>query len=139
MELEHSLLIEAPVETVWGLTVDVERWPEATPTITSVRRLDDGPLAVGSQARIKQPAQPARTWTVRTLDPLHSFVWDTRTLGMTMAGGHHLVEETGGCRNTLTLEVTGPLAVVLGPLLRRTFLKAITQENEGFKALAERR
>jgi uncharacterized protein YndB with AHSA1/START domain len=137
MRLEHTLLIEAPVEAVWALTVDAERWPEATPTITTVERLDDGPLSVGSQARIRQPAQPARTWTVRTLEAPHTFVWDTQALGMTMTGGHHLATEGDGCRNTLTLEVTGPLAGVLGSLLRRTLLKAITQENEGFKRVAE--
>lgn len=137
MRIEHTLLIEAPVETVWALTTDVEAWPASTPTITKVERLDDGPLAVGSRARIDQPGQPTRTWTVRVLEAPHTFVWDTRALGMTMAGSHRLEEEAGGCRNTLAVEVTGPLSGLLGRLLRPALRKAITQENEGFKATAE--
>ncbi len=137
MRIEHTLLIDAPVAAVWDLTLDVEHWPESTPTITSVERLDDGPLAVGSQARVDQPGQPTRTWTVRRLEAPHTFVWDTRALGLTMAGSHELTEEAGGCRNTLAVEVTGPLSALLGRLLRPALRKAITQENEGFKATAE--
>ena len=60
MRIEDSIDIAAPVERVWELTMDVESWPQLTPTITSVKRLDHGPLAVGSAARIKQPAQAER-------------------------------------------------------------------------------
>ena len=64
MKLENVMHIGAPVEVVWALTEDVEAWPDVTPTMTSVERLEDGPLAVGSQASIKRPGQGARVWTV---------------------------------------------------------------------------
>lgn len=139
MRIEHTLRIEAPVDVVWALTEDVEHWPDATPTMTSVERLDDGPLAVGSQARIKQPGQQARVWTVTRLDPGRTFAWSTTALGARMEGSHHLSDDGGACMNRLELELSGGTAGVVGRLLRGQLLKAITTENEGFKQAAESR
>ena len=137
MRIEHSIEIAAPVERVWDLTMDVESWPEHTSTITSVERLEDAPLAIGSTARIKQPAQPTRTWTVTALEPKKRFAWATKTMGTTMTGSHYLAPTEHGTRNTLTVDIEGPLAPVVGLLIRRPIRKAITTENEGFKAAAE--
>lgn len=137
MRLEHKIDIAAPVDSVWELTTDVEAWPEYTPTMTSVERLDDGPIAVGSQARIKQPAQGARVWTVSALDPLRHFAWSTRAMGTRMTGGHEIEATEGGTRQTLTINIEGKLAPLVGLLLRMPIRKAIRQENEGFKAAAE--
>ena len=43
MDISHTLTIPAPVDTVWALTTDIERWPKVMPTVTKVDRLDDGP------------------------------------------------------------------------------------------------
>jgi uncharacterized membrane protein len=137
VKIEHNIEIAAPVERVWDLTVDVESLPQHTPTITSVRRMEDGPLRVGSAVRIKQPAQGEKTWTVTRLEPQHHFAWATRFMGMTMTGGHHLEPVPAGTRNTLTLEIDGALAPIVGPLIRGSIRKAITTENEGFKRAAE--
>ena len=69
MHLQHSLAIAAPAEVVWGVTIDVERWPEWTPTMEKVERLDGGPFQIGSQARIKQPQFNETVWTVLALVP----------------------------------------------------------------------
>lgn len=137
MHLQDELLIHAPVERVWALTVDVERWPEATPTMTEVTRLDDGPLGVGSQARIKQPAQSARVWTVTRLDEPTSFEWATTLGPLRLRGGHHLSGEGDACRNRLTLDVEGFGSGLFGLVAGRTLRKAIATENEGFKSVAE--
>ncbi|HRC62102.1 MAG: SRPBCC family protein [Dehalococcoidia bacterium] len=137
MRIEHTIEIAAPADRVWELTLDVEKWPELTPTITSVKRLDGGPMAVGSQARIKQPAQGTRVWTVTDLEPKRHFVWSTKVMGSRMTGGHHLSQGATGTTNRLTVDIEGPFAPVLGVLLRRPILNAITKENQGFKRAAE--
>ena len=136
MKVEHELVIRAPVDDVWALTVDVERWPELTPTMTSVERLDDGPLQVGSRARVSQPRQRPRVWTVTRLEAPHLFEWST-TLGPLAMRAEHLLEEVPeGCRNTLRVEVTGRGAALFS-LARRVLAEAIETENEGFRRAAE--
>ena len=137
MHIEDRVEIAASTDAVWALTMDVERWPDITPTITSVDRLGDEPFGIGSQARIKQPRQRATTWAVTQFDPGKTFVWATSTLGMRMEGGHHLEGDDHRTVNTLTLEVTGPLASTLGRLVAGQFRKAIQTENQGFKRVAE--
>lgn len=139
MRIEHSLDIPAPVATVWDLTTDVERLPDLSPTMTSVERLDGGPLSVGSRVRIRQPGQPARTWTVTELDPERRFEWSTTALGSTMTGVHELQPIDGGTRNTLAVELDGWSSRLVGALLRGTFRRAIAKENEGFRTAARGR
>jgi uncharacterized membrane protein len=58
LRVSDTIRIDARADVVWAVTVDVERWPEWSPTVTSVTRLDDGPLRRGSVARLEQPLQP---------------------------------------------------------------------------------
>ena len=133
----NELLIEAGAETVWALTIDIERWPGLTPTITEVTRLDDGPIGLGSRARIKQPGQPAAVWTVTTFTPGTDFVWENKVGPVTMVGGHHLEAVERGCVNRLTLDMHGRGSRLLERLVGRRIAKAIDTENRGFKRAAE--
>lgn len=137
MRIEHSLTIAADPSRVWDLTVDLERWPDITPTMTSVERLDQGPIQVGSQARVAQPKQAQRIWTVTIVEEPHHFAWEAR-LGPIVMEAHHVIDEVpDGCRNTLAVDVTGPASGLIGRLLRSQILTAITTENEGFRTAAE--
>jgi uncharacterized membrane protein len=137
MRIEDVQVIEAPVEKVWDLTVDVEGLPAVTPTMTSVERLDDGPIGLGSRARIKQPAQRPAVWTVTRFEPGSTFEWETSVLGMRMVGGHHLEAVDGGTRNTLSVEVSGRGAGLLGRVIGSRMAAAIATENEGLRRVAE--
>ena len=137
MAFEHSIDIAAPVERVWELVVDIERWPDITPTVTRIVREDDGPLELGSTARLKQPMQTERTWTVVALDAPRSFVWETTGRILTISGAHHLSEIAGGCRQRLVVEMTGRGSGVARVLMGRLVTRALSQENHGFKRAAE--
>ena len=137
MKIQHSTQIDAPIERVWSLTVDIESWPEITPTVTSVERLDTGALMIGSRAELKQPGQGTKVWTVTELERGRRFAWSARLMGTRMTGRHLLAEEADGTRNTLEIEIEGKLAPLVGLLLRWPIGRALRQENAGFKAAAE--
>ncbi len=137
MHLEHEIMIDAPVSTVWKLTEDVESWPASTPTMTSIKRLETGPLHVGSQALVKQPGQRATVWTVGAIDPPNTFSWSAKVFGMTMTGSHHLAAVGDRCRNTLSIDIAGRGSGLFGRVIGKKILASITTENEGFKRAAE--
>ncbi len=90
MEQTTKIDVEAPVERVWEVLRDVERWPEWAPTVTSVRRRDDGPLAVGSRARVEQPRIPTTEYVVTELEPGRSFTRVVTGPGVRTTARHRL-------------------------------------------------
>jgi hypothetical protein len=137
MRLESHAEIRASPQSVWELTQDIENWPVVTPTITTVERLDTGPLRLGSTARIKQPGQRPAVWTVTAIDPPRRFAWAAKVFTITMTGTHQIETTPDGSRNNLSIDLTGFASKLVGQLLRRRLQKAIDTENEGFKRAAE--
>jgi hypothetical protein len=138
MEITSALTIDASVERVWDLTLDLESWPEMTPTMTRVERLDSGPVVVGSRARVTQPKQRPTVWTVTRCEPRSCFEWTTKVAMVTMTASHHLEPTPDGrCRNTLGVAFSGVGAGLARRLLGGAVRHAIETENQGFRAAAE--
>jgi uncharacterized membrane protein len=139
MEHHVTIAVGAPPEAVWGLFADVERWPEMTESISDVRRVDSGPLRVGSEAIVRQPRLPQARWRVTEIEPGHSFLWQTSFPGVTSVGGHTVDADGQGSVVTLTLRVHGPLARPVYALTRARSRRYLAMEAEGFKRTAEAR
>lgn len=137
MKITNTISIDAPLSRAWELTLDVESWPEHTPTMTKVERLESGPIGLGSTALVKQPGQRAKVWTVTTFEPERCFAWSTSAMGTTMTGSHQLTENGMGTSQTLTVDIEGRFSSIVGVLVRGPIAKAIAQENRGFKTVAE--
>jgi uncharacterized membrane protein len=137
LRVSDTIRIDAPAEVVWAITVDVERWPEWLPTVRSVTRLDDGPLRRGSVARLEQPMQPPGRWVVTALEANRIFAWESRRRGLHFIATHDLRPDASATMNTLTVEASGVLAVLLWPLLRAALRRALTAENRAFKQRCE--
>lgn len=124
MEYEVTFEVNAPAADVWTMLSDVEHWPDWTPTVTTVTRLDGGPLAVGSRARIKQPKLGSVVWTVTDMQPGRGFAWEARTGGAVTVGEHWLASSDGQPIGvTLAIRQSGPMAwlasLLYGGLTRR--------------------
>lgn len=138
-EYEITVAVEAAPEVVWAVTEDVEAWPTWSPTMTSVERLDDGPLRAGSTARVRQPKLSPATWTVDEADPASAFVWHTGGVGYQVSAVHHWHGTGTGTEVRLAAGMTGPLARILWPLTGGTIRKYLDQEAAALKAECERR
>ncbi|MGY1607555.1 SRPBCC family protein [Geodermatophilus sp. SYSU D00700] len=139
-EQRETIDVETPVQRVWEVLLDVERWPEWASTVTAVRRLDDGPLAVGSRARVEQPRIPPTEYVVTELEPGRSFTWVATGPGVRTTA-RHVVEDlgAGGTRVTLSVEQAGPVGAVVGRFYRRLTDRYLAAEAEGIKARSEGR
>jgi uncharacterized membrane protein len=137
MEYRVTTGADAPPDEVWRLFVDVERWPTMTESIRDVRRLDGGPLRVGSEAIVRQPRLPRARWRVTELEPGRSFVWETTAGGVTAVGGHTVEANGRGSVITLTLRQHGPLAGLVHAFLGRLSQRYLSMEMEGFRRTAE--
>jgi len=118
--------IPAPIEDVWAVLIDVQRWPEWTPTMRTVELLDDGPLVPGSRVRIAQPRLPVLVWTVDEVRPGEAFSWVSGpAAGRTRATHELSVLPDGGTRIALGLDQRG-LSAVFGALttgLTKSYLR----------------
>jgi uncharacterized protein YndB with AHSA1/START domain len=135
---EVTTTTTAPLPRVWAALVDVADWPRWMASYGSVRRLDEGPLRVGSRARVKQPWLAPAVWEVTDLTPERGFTWAASAAGVRTVGRHRLAPEPGGgTRIALDVTQTGPparlLGLVLGPLIRRY----VRMEADGLRAAAE--
>jgi hypothetical protein len=69
-----SIVIEAPLSTVWAVHTDVASWPEWQSGVGSTTLLTDGALREGSSFHWLVEGLDV-TSTVRQIDPLNRLVW----------------------------------------------------------------
>ncbi|WP_045877569.1 SRPBCC family protein [Pseudofrankia sp. DC12] len=151
MYYETSVRVAASADQVWAVLRDVERWPEWTPTVSRVDRVEsapeyvpgaDGPageLTKGDVVSIKQPRMPTLSWTVLDWSPAGFFSWSASSGGVTTVAEHR-IDRTDDLGVTVTLSVrqSGPLAPVVGLLTGRQTRRYVDTEAEGLKRRCER-
>lgn len=137
MEYRIAIDVQAPPERVWEVMSDIERWHEWTPSVTRIKRIDDGPLGLGSRVRIRQPRFPPATWEVTAFYPGTSFTWVSRGPGARVTA-HHFVERIpGGARATLSINFRGPVALLVGWITRGRTRRYLELEAAGLKRRSE--
>ena len=138
MEQSVTVQIAAPPERVWEVLTDVERWSEWTETVTSVRRLDEGPLRSGSRAKVNQPKIPETEYVVTELVPERSFTWVATGPGVTTTARHDVEALSGGGSQVrLVVRQGGLLGSVMGRFYRGLTDRYLANEAAGLKARCE--
>ena len=138
MHVETAVEIDASPEKVWAVMTDVERWPEWTASVDRAERLDDGPLRVGSRARLKQPGFPPVVWEVTALEPGRSFSWTAKNVGITSTGEHRISPHASGrVMVNLSLRQQGRLAPLLAAFTSKLTRRYVETEAQGLKRRCE--
>ena len=139
MTYRDAIDIDAPPNRVWAVLTDVERWPEWSPTMTTVTRIETGMFRTGSNTRIKQPKLPESIWRATSLTPQASFTWTSRSRGVTTEAKHVLVPLGEGTRAENHVRQTEPLAWLAKLLFGRLTRRYIELESQGLKKRCEAR
>jgi uncharacterized protein YndB with AHSA1/START domain len=130
-EFSIEVEIAAAPERVWRVIADLERWPEWTPSVTRVERLDHGPLALGSRVRIHQPRLPPAVWQVSELQDGARFTWITRSPGVLVIAQHSVEPIARGSRARLSVRFEGLLGALVARLTRRLNERYLALDRSG--------
>jgi uncharacterized membrane protein len=137
MITECSIEIGAPANLVWNVFSDVERWPEWTASVTTLKALDGPGLAVGKRFEIKQPRLPKLVWQVTQLDEGKSWTWEQRSPGGRTIAVHEVVPDGDKTLVRQRLDQQGPLGELVARLMRGTTKRYLDLEAKGLKARSE--
>jgi uncharacterized membrane protein len=138
MITESGIDIDAPAAAVWDVFTDVERWPEWTASVTSLRALDGPGIEVGKRFEIKQPRMPKLVWEVTEVSPGKSWTWVQRSPGGLTSASHEVVELDGGrSRVRQLIDQRGPVGALVGLFMRRMTRRYLDLEAAGLKARSE--
>lgn len=134
---EITVDIDAPPERVWDVLIDVEKWPEWTSSMSSVKRLDAGELREGSRVRLKQPKLAPTTMTVTRLERDKGFTWTATAPGLRVTATHTIIPRGKGSHVILSLVFDGIVGGIIGRATRSINERYIAYEAAGLKKRSE--
>ncbi len=93
---------------------------------------------LGSSAKVTPHGFMGSVWVVTEYEEGRSFAWEADFLpGAHLVADHVIEPADGGTRLTLSLTSSGPVAMLLSPVLGRISRRNTRQEGEGMKAYCE--
>jgi uncharacterized membrane protein len=135
---ERSVHIDVAPEVVWRVWADVERWPEWTASMRKITRLEEGPLALDSSARVQANAPPTADWRVTEFEDGRFFKWEAQMTGAHAVGTHLVEAEGAGTKATMTFALEGGLLVtLLSPVFAAMARRNLRLEAAGMKRRCE--
>jgi hypothetical protein len=137
-DFRHVVEINVSPARVWPVLLDVERWPEWTTSVTRVRRMDIGPLTLGSRTRIWQPKLMPAVWQVTSLDEKrHIFAWTAHSFGVNIVARHQVEAVGAHSRVILSLHYSGLLGAIVARIYRDLTWDYIAREANGLRTRCE--
>ena len=118
--------------------MDLPGWLAWNRHMREVKALSEGPLAVGSRARIVLKAGLRSQWEVTELTQGRSFTWVSNLVpGLRVSFGHTVEAAEGGARATYRVETGGLLGALALPVLRVIYSRNLDHSLANLKAFLE--
>jgi uncharacterized protein YndB with AHSA1/START domain len=128
--------IAAPLERVWGLLADIERWPTWNPDVKSAAL--SGTLAPGSEFRWKSGGVNIRSQLEQVEAP-RAIGWTGKTIGLRARHVYRLEPHPRGTRVSSEESYEGWAALLFRNRMETTLQQALDNGLRYLKAEAERR
>jgi len=128
--------IKAPIQIVWQVLTDLEKWPEWNESVQEMHL--QGEVAIGTEFRWKTGGMRIRSRIEEITSPV-SIVWSGRTMGIRAI---HVWALTGTNESTSVWTgecFYGIVASLLASPLRKSLAKALQQGMAALKKDAEKR
>ncbi len=124
-------------ERIWDLWADAPyrtRWDEDL----EYARLD-GPFRSGLTGEVKPKGQPARKFLITRCEPMEGYTDRfLLPLGGKMDWRHTISETEGGLQVTFEIEVSGPPALILAPIMKNVLRQDLPPAVDKLVYLAEK-
>jgi hypothetical protein len=136
MPIEHHTTIATPPAAIYRLYADVAHWHRWDPDTKSATL--NGPFAVGSRGTLTPAKGRTVPMTLTFVDPARGFTAEARIPLFAMRFEHELISQ-GPSETEVVHRVTlsGPLAWLIGPALRRQINAGLPVTLARLKRMAE--
>jgi uncharacterized protein YndB with AHSA1/START domain len=132
---QASIVIHAPLQTVWRLVVDVDRWPKWNSAVESAHL--DGVLEDGAIFDWKSGGLGIRS-TVREIDPMRRLVWTGKTIGTSAVHSWTFEATERGVEVTTSETFDGWLPSLMPRTMQKKLDETLPALLASLKAAAER-
>src|SRR5215208_4297648 len=141
--MESTVIIERPVEEVFGFVLDLTNIPSTEPSVRSVEKISEGPIEAGTTFLMRQEAPPVgqvREATVRytAVEPNRNIEFEATVGPITPTAKLTFEQANGGTKVTFRGEPNpvGPLKVI-SPLISYQGQRMWDRRLAGLKSTLE--
>src|SRR5215203_3278010 len=141
--MESKVIIERPVEEVFGFVLDLTNIPSTDPSVRSVEKISEGPIEAGSTFLLRQEAPPVgkvREATVRytAVELNRNIEFEAMVGPITPTAKLTFEQANGGTKVTFRGEPNpvGPLKII-SPLISRQGQRMWDKRLAGLKSTLE--
>lgn len=138
MRFNQEIEINATVEEVWKVLINVDRWHEWTPSINGISRIDSSPMGIGCELIVLQPELPESIWTVTSFNPGRNFTWSRGNVLVKVTAEHQLEIQQNKTIANLSIEFKGLLGRMAARQNKTLVENYLTLEAQGLKKRCER-